>query len=152
MAYLADKHQKHDWYPEDLKERARVNEYMNWQHLNLRLSGSMLFQSKIVIPRMLGKPIDERALAKWHEKWLESTGHLENVWLTRSSYLGGNRITIADLLGVCEMTQPIAGGYDVNGKEYPRVQDWMDRVKKETQPYFDEAHVIPMRLRNKTNK
>ena len=47
LAYLADKHQKHHWYPGDLKERARVNEYLHWQHLNLRASGSMLFQSKV---------------------------------------------------------------------------------------------------------
>lgn len=47
MNYLSDKHKKSDWYPTDLKERARVNEYTNWQHLNLRANGSMLFQTKV---------------------------------------------------------------------------------------------------------
>lgn len=47
MNYLSDKHKKSDWYPTELKERARVDEYNNWQHLNLRGNGSMLFQTKV---------------------------------------------------------------------------------------------------------
>ena len=43
--------------------------------------------------------------------------------------------------------QPIAAGYNLNQEKFPRVDDWMERVKKETRPYFDEAHAIPMRMR-----
>ena len=53
----------------------------------------------MIIPRITGKPPNEGKLEKWHKKWEESTDGLENVWLTRSSYLAGNHITIADLLG-----------------------------------------------------
>ena len=45
--YLCDKHKKYDWYPTELKARARVHEYANWQHLNLRMTGSMLFRTKV---------------------------------------------------------------------------------------------------------
>lgn len=45
--YLCDKYKKHDWYPVELKERARVNEYAHWQHMNLRAMGSMLFRTKV---------------------------------------------------------------------------------------------------------
>ena len=86
-------------------------------------------------------------MQKWQKKWEESTDGLENVWLKRSSYLAGNQITIADLLGVCEMMQPISAGYNLDTNRFPRVQDWMERVKKETQPHFDDAHKIPLRLR-----
>jgi glutathione S-transferase len=47
LSYLSDKYKKNDWYPIELKERARVNEYNHWQHLNLRANGSMLFQTKV---------------------------------------------------------------------------------------------------------
>jgi hypothetical protein len=33
-------------------------------------------------------------------------GLIENVWLKDTAYLTGNEITIADLLGVCEIEQP----------------------------------------------
>ncbi len=59
-----------------------------------------------------------------------------------------NNIIIDLDLGICELMQPIAAGYNLNKDKFPRVFDWMERVKKETQPYFDQAHVIPMRMRD----
>ena len=47
LNYLSAKHKKSDWYPTELQARARVDEYNNWQHLNLRASGSLLFQNKV---------------------------------------------------------------------------------------------------------
>jgi len=44
--YLCDKHKKTNWFPVDAQQRARVNEYNHWQHINLRTNGSMLFQKK----------------------------------------------------------------------------------------------------------
>ncbi|CAF1139303.1 unnamed protein product [Rotaria sp. Silwood1] len=149
LTYLCDKHKKHDWYPTELHKRARINEYTHWQHSNLRANGSMLFQTKVIIPHIKKKPPTDRELEKWYKRWEESTDGLENVWLNRSSYLAGNHITIADLLGICEMMQPIAAGYNLDTNKFPRVQDWMERIKKETQPHFDEAHIISMRLREK---
>ena len=43
--------------------------------------------------------------------------------------------------------QPIAAGYNFDREKFPRVHDWIQRVKKETQPYFDEAHAVLMRLK-----
>ena len=57
----------------------------------------------MITPRMTNKPPSERDLEKWHEKWEESTDHLENVWLARSPYLAGNHLTVADLLGEFSM-------------------------------------------------
>ena len=45
--YLCDKYKKYDWYPNGLRERARVNEYAHWQHMNLRAMGAMLFRTKV---------------------------------------------------------------------------------------------------------
>ncbi len=53
----------------------------------------------MIIPRIKKQPPNADELEKCHKKWEESTGGLENMWLTRSSYLAGNHLTIADLLG-----------------------------------------------------
>lgn len=50
------------------------------------------------------------------------------------------------------MMQPIAAGYNLDANRYPRVDEWMNRVKNETQPYFNEAHEVSMRLRYKIFK
>ena len=36
------------WYPAGLQQRARVDEYMAWQHANTRLNGSMVFRTKVI--------------------------------------------------------------------------------------------------------
>ena len=58
LTYLCDKHKKHDWYPTELQERARVNEYTHWQHLNLRMNGSGLFQTKVQLNLFISSTID----------------------------------------------------------------------------------------------
>lgn len=37
------------WYPKDSKQQARVDEYLEWQHLNTRLFGSMIFRLRVCI-------------------------------------------------------------------------------------------------------
>jgi hypothetical protein len=44
--------------------------------------------------------------------------------------------------------QPITAGYNLNKERFPRVSNWMERVKNETQPFFNDAHAISMRMRN----
>jgi len=87
-------------------------------------------------------------LNKWYEKWQESTGYLEKVFL-KTNYLAGDQMTFADLLGACEMMQPICAGYDIDKANYPKVVDWFERVKSKTQPFFDEAHKLNYRIREK---
>lgn len=35
------------WYPKDSRAQARVDEYLEWQHANTRLSCAMYFQHKV---------------------------------------------------------------------------------------------------------
>jgi len=43
MMYLAEKfHTPDHWYPADLQKRARVNEYLSWQHSAIRIYGSRI--------------------------------------------------------------------------------------------------------------
>ncbi|CAF1168290.1 unnamed protein product [Adineta steineri] len=150
--YLCDKYKKYGWYPMELKERARVNEYAHWQNFNLRANSYMLYRTKIITPRITKKPPNERELEECHERWESSIDDLENIWLKRSSYLADDHLTFADLLGICELMLPIAAGYHLNQEKFPRVHDWMQRVKQETQPYFDEAHAASMRMRREILK
>ncbi|CAF1088981.1 unnamed protein product [Didymodactylos carnosus] len=148
--YLCDKYKNEasSWYPPELEKRARVNEYSNWQHLNLRANGSMLFRKKIINPKLTNTPPNEKELNTWYEKWQESTKYLEKVFL-RTNYLAGDQMTFADLLGACELMQPIGAGFDIDKANYPKVVAWFERVKSETQPFFDEAHKLNYRMRER---
>lgn len=48
LRYLCREHSVDDhWYPKDSKAQARVDEYLEWQHVNTRLSCAMYFQHKV---------------------------------------------------------------------------------------------------------
>ena len=48
MMYMVEKFKTPDyWYPADLHKRARVNEYLSWQHMSIRMHGSKMFWVKV---------------------------------------------------------------------------------------------------------
>jgi glutathione S-transferase len=53
-----------------------------------------------------GEPPNDKRVAEFEKRMKTTLGLIENVWLKDTPYLSGNEITIADLLGVCEIEQP----------------------------------------------
>lgn len=48
LRYLARKYDVDDhWYPKDLEGQARVDEFLEWQHIGLRLPLGMFFVLKV---------------------------------------------------------------------------------------------------------
>lgn len=48
LRYLCrEKNVQNHWYPEDSKLQAKVDEYLEWQHLDTRLNCSMYFLTKV---------------------------------------------------------------------------------------------------------
>ena len=65
---------------------------------------------------------------------------LEGYFLKDRPYLAGDEISIADIFGACELMQLYACHEHGLYESSPIVKAWMERVKKETNPHFDEAH------------
>lgn len=66
---------------------------------------------------------------------------IENVWLDSGKYIVGDNYSIADIFAACEIEQVRLAGYSpFEGR--PRLAAWYERVKKESNPYYDEAHSI----------
>ncbi|GAB6023660.1 Glutathione S-transferase theta-1 [Chamberlinius hualienensis] len=140
-----------NWYPKDPKLAARVDEFNSWQQHNLRAHGSLYFMTKFIEPTLFGKPVNEGKLAK-HAENLEATlDKVEKYFLNNQKFLCGDQITVADLLGSCEVEQPRAVGYDVY-KNRPILKAWVERVKQATQPIYDEAHQFNYVLLEKYSK
>jgi len=136
------------WYPKDSQKQARVDEYMAWQHLNLRAFGSMYFRTKIINP-MMGKPVNEQSLQKFGEQLHDVLEMIENIWLKENPFIAGKELTIADLLATTEMEQPGMAGYDVY-KGHPKIAQYFTTVKAKLQPHYDDAHSIVYKLQAKS--
>ena len=55
LKYLCNKYHVADhWYPSEIQRRARVDEYLAWQHWNTRMYGSAVFRI-IVSMNLIGQ-------------------------------------------------------------------------------------------------
>ncbi|KAJ8005932.1 hypothetical protein DPEC_G00123020 [Dallia pectoralis] len=148
LKYLTNKYNiSHNWYPSHLERRARVDEYTAWHHTNIRPHAAKVFWMEVLLPRMTGQPTDplklERALADLRD----TLDKLENMFLKRQAFLCGDDISLADLLAVCEVMQPLGGGRDIL-KDRPNLLRWKSRIQSAVGDSFEEAHTVLYRLRD----
>uniref|UniRef100_A0A1B6F1V4 Glutathione S-transferase theta class 1 n=1 Tax=Cuerna arida TaxID=1464854 RepID=A0A1B6F1V4_9HEMI len=126
------------WYPKDSLQQAKVDEYLEWQHLNTRLFCAMFVHYKVLKPKFAGEPQDEKMISYTFKGMQNALDVICNVWLKDQKYLCGDKISVADLLGVCELEQPRLGGYDVS-KDRPILKAYMDRVRGDLQPHYTDV-------------
>ena len=75
--------------------------------------------------------------------------NLESYFLKDTAYLAGNELTLADIFGACELMQLYGCHEEGLYEASPKVKAWMERVRKETNPYFDTAHSICYKARER---
>ncbi len=92
LRYICNKHNLNTWYPQDIKQRANVDQWLDW--IQCRMSPAVL---GIVLNKMfMGDDADLDAIRLGQEKMTELSPILE-IALTDSQYIVGNKPTIADL-------------------------------------------------------
>nr|ARN17843.1 glutathione-S-transferase 5 [Cephus cinctus] len=135
------------WYPISSKNQARVDEYLEWQHNNTRLHCATYFLVKFLIPMIKGKPARPENVTKCEGHMIECLDQLENIWLKNKLFLTGDKISIADIVGACEVEQPRMAGFDPR-EGRPQLTAWLERVAEETNPHYDEAHKYVNQIAN----
>ena len=129
LKYLADSIDS-PAYPKDLKQRARVNEMMDW--INTQLCRDLAYGT--VYPQIFPghkRPSDEaqRLTVAWGQERAK-------LWMTvldqrllgaDKAYLCGDQITIADYYGASFVHLAEVVGSDLSA--YPNVRRWLDRMK-----------------------
>ena len=130
LKYLADKTGS-PAYPKDLKERARVNELMDWTNVNFYRD----FGYGLVYPQLFPhhKRRSDEAHAgaiEWGKgnsaQWLKI---LNDHWLgPNRTYLVGDKLTIADYFaaGIVSIGEWVGTDFSA----YPNVKRWLDNMKK----------------------
>lgn len=121
LTYLhSSRHCPDCWYPKDLVKRAFVDRYLHWHHSNLR-RGFL-----IVLATFPRAKVSDATLNEATTVFNKSLKVLE-VLLSRTSYLAGSEVTIADVVAFCELDQH----FTMRGLElhaYPKTQEWAAKV------------------------
>ncbi|CAG5045348.1 unnamed protein product [Parnassius apollo] len=139
-------------YPIESKSRALVQEYLEWQHLGLRLHCAMFFRVKYMDPILFGRSPSEEQIKGYEQRMLSALELLDTKWLGgRTEFIAGNSITVADLMAACELEQPRMAGFDPKEK-FPNIAAWWPKVKQHFNPYYDEAHIILNKIVQKQQK
>nr|UQQ66587.1 glutathione S-transferase theta 2 [Conogethes punctiferalis] len=129
-------------YPRDSKIQARVEEFLEWHHIGLRLHCAMYFRVKYMDPILFGRQTDERQLAGYERRMVLSLEDFNDKWLGQGTdFVVGNTITVADLFAATELEQPRMAGYDPK-EQFPRIGAWAQKVREHFNPHYDDAHVI----------
>ncbi|KAL3857494.1 hypothetical protein ACJMK2_012160 [Sinanodonta woodiana] len=142
LRYLSLKyHVAEYWYPKsDVKAQARVDEYLNWQHQNIRFIESSIFREKVIVPRQEKKPINQSRVDQAKAILSVNIGLLETYYLNGRPFLCGKDISVTDILAVCELMQLVAVKEEDIYQSNDVVAAWIERVKSRLQPHFDLAH------------
>jgi len=138
LKYLADLVES-PAYPKDLRERAHVNEMMDW--INTQLNRDLVYG--VVYTQMLPshkRPSDEahRATIAWGQerakRWLTVLD--QRLLGSDKPYLCGAQITIADYYGASFVHLAEVIGSDLSN--YPNVKGWLDRMK--SRPTWEKVY------------
>ncbi|CAH1644199.1 unnamed protein product [Spodoptera littoralis] len=132
LPYLADTYGKDDsWYPKDVKKRALVNQ-------------KLIFNAVIIFARarnitgqvvLTGKRTIEPELIAAVEEGYE----FMEAFLSRTKYIAGDHVTIADVAILAVMTS-LTQIIKLDAQKYPKTSAWLENLK--TAPYckkYDEA-------------
>jgi glutathione S-transferase len=129
LKYLADKIDS-PAYPKDLKQRAKVNEAMDWFNSNFyRDFGYGLCYPQLFPHHKRVTDDAQKATLEWardrSQAWIKI---LNDDLLGSKKYLTGNNISIADYFGVCLLTLGEVTRCDWS--KYPNVKRWIDTMKQ----------------------
>ncbi|KAL5276560.1 GSTT1.2 family protein [Megaselia abdita] len=108
LRYMARKEEiKETLYPISEKSSrllSKVDEFLEWQHLTLRLSCGSAFRMKWLEP-MMGIQREEKQIKEFEKLMEVNLNIMENVWLKDTPFVTGNELTAADIFGACEIEQ-----------------------------------------------
>ncbi|CAH0563566.1 unnamed protein product [Brassicogethes aeneus] len=148
VRYLSEKYNVNEpLYPKDAQLRGKIDEYLEWQHHNIRANCSMYFIMKCIEP--LFKEVPDKKLAAFKKRMEKSLVDIQELFLKDQEYLAGNSFTVADIFAATEIDQLRATGYDPKDNR-PVLAAWLDRVKSNCEPYYSETHEIVERFAKKS--
>lgn len=117
------------WYPQsNTLTVTRIDQWLDWHHLNLRLAVVKLISGQVFYPAAGRSEYDINLILKEGNSLLKSSLNYINNAVINQLYLAGNEISIADLSLSAEIAQLGLTGSSIS--PYPALQAWFNRVQQ----------------------
>jgi glutathione S-transferase len=136
LQYAADKNGKSKFYPTDLKQRADVNRWLNWEGSHWFPSCYVFLVENCVKP-LLGGAADATILAGQVDNWHKLAGILDKR-LSQHEWLTGGSVTIADIAVASAMH--LRGWQQLPVETHKHLSRWMTE-SVETLPAWEATTV-----------
>merc|ERR1719242_2335421 len=125
LRYLCDKYGWEELYPKDLKQRAQVDQWLEWHHHNSR-SVQLGYCMPVMRP-------DLKAAGLWDKSSVMKANNalrLLNKHFAKNDWLANGSFSIADIQCCQDIIQCREKYMDVlDFKKYPNVAAWCDRLE-----------------------
>ena len=136
LCYLCNRHGWTDLYPDDTRQRARIDWYLHYHHRNLRDASIGLIAPRIRKDLDIPQAVQQGA----RTTVARALRALEEGWLADSRYLAADHVTIADFAAYVEIGQLQPGFTNVyDFSPFDNVQRWLDDMRQI--PAHDDVHV-----------
>lgn len=136
VRYLAAKHSAGKLWPEDLKERAEADRWMDWQATTFWPAFRPLFWN------LVRTPPDQRDQAAMEESRLKTAEILTylDAHLRNRSYIVGDALTMGDIPLGCAIWRWV--GLPIDRPELANMQRWFETLG--TRPAFSKIVMQPL--------
>ncbi len=131
--YLSDKANS-NIYPKDLKQRAIVDQWIDFSTLHISVNMSKVTFNRLFAPRM-GFSASQESIADG-EKFLSQQLPCIEKQLTQHKYLAGAQITLSDFSLLAALDPAELSGIDLN--QYSRISAW--RKILQSQDFYTKCH------------
>jgi len=128
---LADKYKANDWYPTDLHQRAKINQYLHWHHHAIRIATTQFVGPIFWSATGRITVADAKALTEKCKTNLPKSLTILDAHLKEHKWVGGayEKPTIADLNCYAELGQlQLLDIWDF--KDHPNVERWLKDMAK----------------------
>jgi len=133
IKYLANKKES-DLYPKDIKQRALVDQWIDFSTLHISNALNKVIFNRIFAPRM-GRPVDEQSL-KDGMMFLNRFLPIVEQQLSENAYLAGEKFSLADITLLSALDPAEVAEIDIS--RYPAIVKWRNVLKQKD--FYKSCH------------